>query len=439
MALKLRVISDHYKQLGKQSSRLFGVHGGRIGRSSDNDLILPDNDRYVSSHHAKVTFRGGQWILEDTSTNGVFVNGSDTPIAVEGPHVMQDGDRLRLGDYEILVSIDERSDFPTDASGQMPAPSIAKGKRKPVAPTVQFEDLGEELDITDLLTDGYDDLRAPASAPDQPIAPGRPIPASDAISLLPDTGDSGEQRTVVHSKKPPEWEVAARPSRDRIPSAGPLGRLADPERLRKMGDGASELHAGVEAFCRGAGIDPTSLGTDAQATLLSITGQMFREVVLGMMEVLKERSNVKQRFKISQTTIQPSNNNPLKFSAGVDEAIHKLLDGHNSRDLGPIDALREAFADIKTHQTSLANSMQHALGELMQRIEPKELQERFDRGLKRGSILSGSNKGKYWDLYAEFYTVLNQRDEMGLPAAFAEDFARAYDDKNGDGKVAKRK
>ena len=111
MALKLRVISDHYKALGKRSSRLFGVTGGRIGRAQDNDWILPDPDRYVSSHHCKVDFRAGQWMLEDTSTNGVFINGSDTPASVDGAYTLQDGDRLRLGDYEMLVSIDERNDF----------------------------------------------------------------------------------------------------------------------------------------------------------------------------------------------------------------------------------------------------------------------------------------------------------------------------------------
>src|ERR1044072_1149876 len=84
MALKLRVISDHYKALGKRSSRLFGVTGGRIGRAGDNDWILPDPDRYVSSHHCKVEFRAGRWVLEDTSTNGVFINGSDTPALAEG-------------------------------------------------------------------------------------------------------------------------------------------------------------------------------------------------------------------------------------------------------------------------------------------------------------------------------------------------------------------
>src|SRR5688500_1698637 len=151
MALKLRVISDHYKALGKRSSRLFGVTGGRIGRSTDNDWVLPDPDRSVPSHHCKVAFKAGKWLLEDTSTNGVFINGSDTPASIEGAYSLQDGDRIRLGDYEILVSIDDRNDFPSDASGQMPVPPKAKAAAAKAAPAA--EDLGEELDITDLLSD----------------------------------------------------------------------------------------------------------------------------------------------------------------------------------------------------------------------------------------------------------------------------------------------
>ena len=428
MALKLRVISDHYRQLGKRSSCLFGLHGGRIGRNADNDLVLPDADRYVSSHHAKISFRSGKWIVEDTSTNGVFINGADTPIAVEGPHVLKDGDRLRMGDYELLVSIDERSDFPADASGQMPAPSI---KRKP-APDPDYGDLGEALDITDLLSDGTGKFRAPAPTPAEPPRKVRSVPASEAISLLPE--DSGEQRTVVHSKRPAEWQVATRPYiRDKAPAATSPGR-SEPERIRKTIDGG-ELHSAIDAFCRGAGIDPSALPLEAQTNLLALSGQMMRELVLGLMEVLKERANVKQRFKIGQTTIQPGNNNPLKFSASVDEALRKLFDGHNSRYLGPIEALREVFTDIKVHQAAINGSMQQGLDELMTRIKPSDMQERFDRGLKRGSLLGATNKMKYWDLYAEFYQVLNQRDEQGLPAAFAEDFARAYEEKTGDGKA----
>ena len=478
MALKLRVISDHYKALGKRSSRLFGVTGGKIGRAQDNDWILPDPDRYVSSHHCKVEFRAGRWMLEDTSTNGVFINGSDTPASVEGAYTLQDGDRLRLGDYEVLVSIDERNDFAADESGQIPAPPRVRNKSNvKTHPRATDNDLGEELDLTDLISDSAiapapkmpPPLRASSSSSldlesalaldsDDLKAMG-PIPATATPAKAPRTafasllGDSGEHKTVAHGRKPVEapprieeprktddWHMQTRPydrkALQALTSPAALAKIekaeksAEPERPKRATDSVSaEPSSGVEALCRGAGIDPASLPADAHNVLLTLAGQMLREAVLGLMESLKSRSDMKSRMRLNQTTIQPGENNPLKFSASVEEAVLKLLDPHSSRYLGPIDAIRESFADVRTHQAAVVGAMQAAVDELMSRIEPGELQERFDRGLKRGPLLGATNKMKYWDLYLEFYQVLNQRGEQGLPTLFSEEFARTYAEK----------
>jgi type VI secretion system protein len=459
MALKLRVISDHYKALGKRSSRLFGVSGGRIGRAADNDWVLPDPDRYVSSHHAKVTFRSGAWVLEDTSTNGIFINGADTPVSMEGPYALQDGDRLRVGDYDILVSIDERNDFPADASGQLPVPKRVKDSGpKPIIP----EDLGEELDITDLLSDAASrpthqpyDLQAFSAGgpPRADTAPGLvPNPAAQARTAGAAPGASGfnsllgtlieedEPRTVVHSKKEEDWPMQTRPydrkTLQALTSPGALARPADrvetpaPERpASPQRRSADQVDSGVEAFCRGAGIDPSTLPADAQSQLLTVAGQVLREAVLGLTEALKGRSDLKSRLRLSQTTIQPGENNPLKFSASVDEAVLRLLDPHSTRYLGPVETIRDSFADLRTHQTALVAAIQAGIDEFMNRIEPGELQERFDRGLKRGALLGAANKMKYWDLYVEFYQTLNQRNDQGLPPVFAEEVARTYAEK----------
>lgn len=468
MALKLRVISDHYKSLGKRSSQLFGVTGGRIGRASDNDWVLPDPERYVSSHHAKVSFRSGSWVLEDTSTNGIFINGADTPASMEGPYSLQDGDRLRLGDYEILVSIDERNDFPADASGQLPAPPrVRNGRKVPVLD----DDLGEELDITDLLGDSFLPSEPPATksasaapfelsssfeldAPARAEPRGKPAAASapgSFNSLLDSLSDEASQRTVAHGKKSDDWQMQTRPY-DRktmsalnpavlaskatkaangtaatAPAASARQERSEPERPRRTLDhGHGDAASGIEAFCRGAGIDSSALPADSQAALLTLAGQILRESVLGLMETLKGRSDLKSKLRLSQTTIQPGENNPLKFSASVDEAVLKLLDPHGSRYLGPIESLRESFADLRIHQAALVAAIQGGIDEFMNRIEPGELQERFDRGLKRGPLLGAANKMKYWDLYGEFYQVLNQRNEQGLPSVFAEELERTY-------------
>ena len=64
-----------------------------LGRTIGNDVIIPDGT--VSRHHARLTFRNGQWTVEDLgSSNGTWVNG----VRVKRPTPLMHGDELRLGD-----------------------------------------------------------------------------------------------------------------------------------------------------------------------------------------------------------------------------------------------------------------------------------------------------------------------------------------------------
>src|SRR5690606_4847583 len=111
----------------------------------------------------------------------------------------------------------------------------------------------------------------------------------------------------------------------------------------------------------------------ARAELLSAAGQMLREVVLGMMDLLKARTDHKDQLHLSQTTIGPSDNNPLKFSTSVDDALVKLLDGRPNSYLGPAEAIRASFGDLRAHHSALAAATRVAMDEFMTRIEPEEL------------------------------------------------------------------
>src|ERR1700678_304732 len=149
MALRLRVVSDHTGRLGEQSAKVFGVHGGTIGRSTDNEWILPDPERYLSGKHACVDFRAGTYILVDTSSNGTYVNGAQVPLGKYHDYQLKDGDYVRLGEYELLVTIDKSNDFPPDASAIVAydgQPGASAAVKKSTA-----NDLGADLDLSSLL------------------------------------------------------------------------------------------------------------------------------------------------------------------------------------------------------------------------------------------------------------------------------------------------
>ncbi|MBA2440347.1 MAG: FHA domain-containing protein [Thermoleophilaceae bacterium] len=91
----------------------------RIGRSRDNDVVLPDSDGSQSSaHHAEAVFDGGHWVIQDLkSTNGTWLNGTRVSRARVGP-----GDRLTFGDAECAVV---RGDFAVTASAAALAVTLA--------------------------------------------------------------------------------------------------------------------------------------------------------------------------------------------------------------------------------------------------------------------------------------------------------------------------
>jgi predicted component of type VI protein secretion system len=105
MLLALSIVSEQGAALGPTAYKVFDERGGSIGRIAGNDWVLPDAQNFVSSRHALVSCNGGQFYLEDRSSNGTFINAPDHLTARAQPQVLSDGDRLFIGDYEIIVQL----------------------------------------------------------------------------------------------------------------------------------------------------------------------------------------------------------------------------------------------------------------------------------------------------------------------------------------------
>ncbi|MBB4286253.1 type VI secretion system-associated FHA domain protein TagH [Roseospira goensis] len=78
-----------------------------IGRGPDNDWILADPQRHLSKQHCEIAFTGSDFVLTDTSTNGVFINGAVAPVGRGSSVVLAQGDVMRLGEYELRAAIQD--------------------------------------------------------------------------------------------------------------------------------------------------------------------------------------------------------------------------------------------------------------------------------------------------------------------------------------------
>src|SRR5215469_4071842 len=117
MSLTLEVQGPEARKLGAASRKVFDTQGGTIGRQADNSWVLPD--RYVSGHHARIRFANGTYYVEDTSSNGVFLNAPDARLPRNQPQALKNGDRIYIDAYEIRVSITP------DAPAVSPVPAAA--------------------------------------------------------------------------------------------------------------------------------------------------------------------------------------------------------------------------------------------------------------------------------------------------------------------------
>src|SRR3989440_11962947 len=143
--LRLRIVSDQRRSLAERSSATFSVAGGTIGRSADNDWVLPDPLRYVSAHHARVQFREGHFYVQDVSTNGVYINDDMEPLAKRGSsgYRLADGDMPRMGEYHIVAALEARQ------AQAAPAVPTRIHHLRPLGPEAD-PDTGASLDLQEL-------------------------------------------------------------------------------------------------------------------------------------------------------------------------------------------------------------------------------------------------------------------------------------------------
>jgi type VI secretion system FHA domain protein len=437
MALRLQIISRHRQSLGDRGTKEFGRDGGTIGRSLESDWVLPDGQRYLSSRHASIDFRSGSYYIVDTSTNGVYVNDSEQPVGRGNPQRLFSGDRIRLGEYEIGVEIDDEDGEIGDDDHVDP---VERAQRVP-PPDPTRADLVQAHEITAVGIEMFIDEEAEADsirvatklAGDSLRLEDDPPPSKHAGTPAADSPVRGKSASPTPSKqavpapKAPEAAQPATPKAAAAAAAAPAARGPQPVETAAAAFGSRAVSGELlDAFFRGAGLGPQNLDDKQAEQALLRLGQVIREMVLGLNENVHVRVEQKHSLKIPNATNQLRDNNPLKFAAGVEEAITNLVLRPSSEYLQPVDAVREAFTEIKQHQQRVLAALRVAIAAYIGRLDPDELESKFSGG-KRGGLMGAAQKLKYWDLYRDLYQVVAQGQPGQLPQQFLEEMARAYE------------
>lgn len=476
MALCLTITSYHKITPGQCPEKSMDKGVMAIGRSQENDWVLPDPARLVSAKHCLIQYKDGRYYLTDNSTNGVELVNAGVRMRRGNSEPLEDGEVIRIGDYEIQARIDAGAAFnespmpgadPSNSFEALMAAHQASSAPAQPAPvpqplSVQASAHLQGVSPQDTMPDLFDFLApsapAPAPQPDhvpaerhdfrpptplaQPTPPVESPKPSAGGSVIPEDWDFLADGPAARPSPPP---VIAPPIPEHVaPQVAPPAPM--PEPLASLADAAPEpppvpapsapQHAAAEpadgallqAFLRGAGLDRLRLDGEQAAAQMESIGRSYRLMVEGLIDVLRARSSLKGEFRMQQTLVRPVENNPLKFAPNADEALLLLLRGGNHAFMEADLAVRDSFDDLRAHQLAVMAGVQAAIKHLLARFEPSALEARMGKPAGLAGLLSGSRQSQSWQQFTELYATISREAEDDFQDLFGREFGRAYEE-----------
>ncbi|MBS1212836.1 MAG: domain containing protein [Proteobacteria bacterium] len=491
MQLKLTVTSAHAPSLGADAVSWFRLRGGTIGRTRDNDWVLPDPERIVSSHHARILYDRGAYYIEDTSSNGTCLNQSDAPLPPGQPVELSHGDTLFIGQYEIHVELAEEMPRPIPADSRaadfvakpyIPEPSSLQRELPPGngprpfaekpdlrdAPDHspagnQWHDLGEFGAESDHLAADRQSFRPPAATPEL-IPEDIPPPVSET---LPDDWWKADDETPaepVLSEPPqaptrPNVTPAAPPPPKRPMPEAPLpreGYLKAPQAEEPVVSvppaakpGAPQTPAAPVSV---APIDRGSPDGSASADIDILLAAFFEGLGLGPgaragaeTEVLFRQCGRLLRLLTQRTIEILQARSTLKGEFRLSQTIVRPAENNPLKfSLGADQALRQFFVDRRPGFLGPEAAFTEALNDIKQheiaviagmRAAFDCLLQKFAPETIEAQLRASTKPGprlpfgnKPWAFYQAYYADFKANAGDDFQGIFGQDFVRAYED-----------
>lgn len=435
MSLCLTITSYHKITPGQCPEKSMDQGVMAIGRSSDNDWVLPDPERLVSSQHCVIQYKDGRYYLTDNSTNGVELVKAGIRMRRGNSEPLQDGELIRIGDYEIQARIDfnvqaiDSQPFAGDSPNSFEALMGAVASQPVPTPMIapRFQGASSMETLPDLF-----DFLSPTAVPPPTVADHVPSEQHDFRPPAPVAVPAPEKPLVQGSVIPEDWDLfsdAPAPVVNAAPAPAPI--IPPPPVVEPVALPVANAEPPpdlLQAFLRGAGLDQLRLDkADACAQMESI-GRSYRLMVEGLIDVLRARASLKGEFRMQQTMIRPAENNPLKFAPNADEALLLLLRHGNQAFMAPDLAVRDSFDDLRAHQLAVMAGVEAAIKHLLTRFEPAQLEERMGKPGGLSSLFNGSRQAQYWQQFTELYSNISREAQEDFQDLFGREFSRAYEE-----------
>ena len=242
---------------------------------------------------------------------------------------------------------------------------------------------------------GQSDLEIPSDW-DEPAMPERHAPEGDAAHPAPSAAMASIPTSEPSADTPAVVQVMARSHAE----------------FRLMA-----------AFCAGAKLDPQAFADEDPADVMERLGAVYRQLVLGLGDLLGDRTTVKNEYRMSRTTVGKEDNNPFKWAPPQRVAVD-LLRAQGDGFLNGPAAATASFQDLKKHLLCMLAGLRAALASTLEALSPEETEAEL---AGRRFLLKGGRDAAAWNEYRRLYTRFRKEADDNPDSQINREFRAAYE------------
>lgn len=394
----------------------FKKAGGTIGRSCDADWYIADSKRQLSNIHASISFDNEQYFITDSSTNGTYLNGQEASLNNGELHPISHGDVYELGFIKLRARLlQDPTNYISPNKNNNPLLDPLANHGTEQAPSV-FDMIPDDsflsnTPIEELLNSDEDIIlkQVEETIPSQLIMDDALLKEQFISPVLNEDVINDDIELEPQQIKPKATTQS---------TSNSSTHLNSPSHIEQA---PSNNEAYLAALSKGLGIELTDLD-DPEQTLFEI-GAALRSSISGIQQLLRTRTEMKNKLTANATTIQAQGNNPIKFSHDVNDALNVILH-HKPGYLQGIEAINQSCKDIQANQLAIHDACQSTLDTLIEKLSPQTLVYRFVQEGVHSKF--GKADAQYWQSYIKLHEKIN-KDPDWRNALLEQDFAKQYE------------
>ncbi|QEO57018.1 type VI secretion system-associated FHA domain protein TagH [Francisella marina] len=436
LTLRIGNLQDIKAEYGDvENQKTFSELGGYIGRSKDCLWSLNDHTRKISGKHMLLESQYGEFFVTDISTNGTKLNG--LKLERNLPTKIKQGDILELGLYKLVVANILKNDAHTDIKhiiddnkvqddndslAFLNELNLADNNHLPFEDSKnqaihQSRDPFEQLRIeSDFI---IDDLNKKSIDAPQTIEKNNEDENLEDYSHIVDIKESDQEFDFSAIKEKEQSFTLKETIQEPLQTANfkPEG-LEQPRKIDKEVDVQvinqqrqksiqQESFKGddkfLEMLCQKLGLSYNVISQINRDKVYSDVIDILSYSVDGLIRLMMERNNAKNKLDSDLTMFTSQVKNPFKMSMSAKQALETVFFDMNNQIMPARQAVGESISEVISHFKKIDNSTREVVELMVESFDPDQIEKEVTQ---TGRVLPGTLASKCWSKHKVKYTQM---------------------------------